>query len=88
MANDLIDYYGTECPHCIEMFPLIEKLEKELKVKVIKKEVWHDEKNATELKKADTIGCGGVPFFINKKTGKQLCGAVTYDKLKAWAQGK
>ncbi len=41
--SHLKNYYGTECPHCERMMPLIEKLEKELGVTVDKKEVWHDE---------------------------------------------
>ena len=86
--GDLIDFYGTECSHCKDMDPLVAKLEKELGVKVEKVEVWHNSKNAALLKSVDTINCGGVPFFFNKKTKKGICGSVTYEKLKAWAQGK
>ena len=86
--GDLIGFYGTECPHCKEMDPLIEKLEKELGVKVKKLEVWHNSVNAKLLKKIDTINCDGVPFFFNENTGQALCGAVPYEKLKKWALGK
>ena len=86
--GDLVDYYGTECPHCTRMDPLVAQLEKELKVKVEKKEVWHNSKNAAELTKIDGGRCGGVPFFWNKKTKKFICGAVSFATLKAWAQGK
>ena len=86
--TDLIEYYGTECVHCVEMAPLIEKLEKELKVKVHKKEVWHDSKNQEEFIKIAEGKCPGVPFFINKKTGKFICGGTSFDKLKEWAEGK
>lgn len=84
--GNLVDYYGTECPHCRTMDPLVKKLEKELKVKVDKKEVWHNAKNQQEMLKVNPGG--GVPFFYNKKTGKSILGAVPYAKLKAWAQGK
>jgi len=67
------------------MDPLIEKLEKEEKVKVEKLEVWHNEKNAQTLKKLDDGSCGGVPFFFNEKTKKSLCGEVSYKVLKDWA---
>lgn len=86
--GDLIQFYGTECVHCHEMNPLVERLEKELGAKVKKVEVWHNSKNAEWLRKVDKIGCGGVPFFYNENTGKALCGAVGYETLKRWALGE
>ena len=88
VAEYLLDFYGSECPHCIEMDPLIDRLEKEEGVKVKKVEVWHNDKNAQLWKKTDNGKCGGVPFFHNEKSGKRICGAVPYPKLKAWALGK
>ena len=87
MAERLLLFYGTECTHCHDMFPLVEKLEKELKVKVEKRECWHNAKNAALLEKLDKGECGGVPFFYNEKTKKSICGAVDYAILKKWAQG-
>ncbi len=81
----LLMFYGTECPHCHTMMPLVDKLEKEAKVKVARLEVWHDAKNADLLQKADRGFCGGVPFFYNEKTKKWICGSASYEKLKAWA---
>ncbi len=83
--GDLIEYYGEECPHCKAMRPLIEKLESELGVKVVKKEVWHNEANANEMMKVGQNKCVGVPFLYNKRTGKYICGSATYERLKAWA---
>ncbi|MBS3083804.1 hypothetical protein J4423_03300 [Candidatus Pacearchaeota archaeon] len=83
----LYDFYGTECVHCHEMTPLVEKLEKEEKVKVERLEVWHNAANAKKLQEFDKGRCGGVPFFYNDKTGKFICGSTTYDKLKEWAKG-
>ncbi len=85
---ELIDFYGTECPHCIRMMPKIERLEKELNVKVKRMEVWHNEENAKVLEKYDDGSCGGVPYFYNTKTKKSLCGEVSYEELKAWATGE
>jgi len=34
----LIDFYGKECPHCVTMMPLVEKLEKEAGLEVEKYE--------------------------------------------------
>jgi len=86
--SNLLEFYGTECVHCNEMKPLVERLEKEEKVKVTKLEVWHNAGNAKILEEYDQGICGGVPFFYNKKTGKALCGATSYESLKEWALGK
>ncbi len=86
--DELLEFYGTECPHCIEMVPLIEKLEKEEGVAVRKLEVWHNEENSRLFQKIDDGRCGGVPFFMNMKTGKFICGSTDYKTLKKWATGK
>ena len=86
--GELLMFYGTECPFCHKMDPLVEKLEKEEGVKIKKLEAWHNSKNAKLLAEKDTIGCGGVPFFFNENSGKGLCGAVPYETFKKWALGK
>jgi hypothetical protein len=65
-------------------------MENETGKKVKRVEVWHNAENAKTMQKFDPNGekCGGVPFFINTKTGKFICGAASYEKLKAWALGK
>ena len=83
----LIMFYGTECKHCHAMIPVVEKLEKEEKVKIERIETWHNSKNEALRKKYDD-GCGGVPFFCNEKTKKTICGEVPYSKLKEWAIGR
>lgn len=88
MADELLDFYGTECVHCREMDPLVEKLEKEQDITVKKIEVWHNSKNAELMRQYDKGYCGGVPFFYNTKTGKWICGSTSYEKLKAWALGE
>jgi thiol-disulfide isomerase/thioredoxin len=85
---DLIEFYGTECKHCNDMKPLVERLEQELNIKLKKLETWHNEANMKKLQELDQGKCGGVPFFINTKSGKFICGSTTYEKLKAWAEGK
>ena len=84
----LIFFTGSECPHCHDSLPLIAKLEKEEKIKIITLEVWHDAKNASILEKIDNGKCGGVPFFYNTKTKKWLCGSCDYPIFKKWALGK
>ena len=81
----LINFYGTECPHCENMKPLIEQLKRETGAFIEEREVWHDEKNAAILKKYDKGVCGGVPYFYNTETGKSICGEATIEELKEWA---
>lgn len=87
MAQDLIEFYGTECIHCREMEPLIERLEKEEGLKIERLEVWHNTENLNKMRELDKGYCGGVPFFYNKKTGKWICGSTSYEKFKEWAIG-
>lgn len=81
----LIDFYGKECPHCIKMMPLVDRLEKEAGIKVERLEVWHNAENAKKLEEYDNGQCGGVPFFINTDTGNMICGEAPYEELKKWA---
>ena len=88
LPSNLLFFYGTECPHCHDMFPFIDKLEEEEKIKFAMLEVWHNSKNAAILEKMDQGFCGGVPFSFNTKTKKWICGAVDYETFKEWAIGK
>jgi thiol-disulfide isomerase/thioredoxin len=88
----LIMFSGTECSHCKEMYPLVDDLEKETGVNVTRLEVWHNAEHAKLLEEYDNDGqgnkvCGGIPFFVNEKTGKKICGNTTIEKLKEWATG-
>lgn len=84
----LLEFYGTECPHCERMHELVERLEKEEGVKVERIEVWHDKENEKRFMEFDKGKCGGVPFFYNTKTNKWICGEESYDILKKWALGE
>ena len=84
---DLLEFYGTECKHCNEMRPMIERLEKEIGKEFTKIEIWHNEANMKIYEEVDKGRCGGVPFFFNKKTGKFICGPATFEQLKDWAMG-
>ncbi len=85
VKSHLIMFTGTECDHCHEMDPFVDKLEKETGVSVDRLEVWHNAENAKFLRELDKDFCGGIPFFYNTKSGKWLCGGAEYDELKAWA---
>ena len=85
---NLIDFYGTECVHCREVDPLLERLKEEEGIEVTRLEVWHNMKNAEILQELDQGKCGGVPFLYNKSSRKWICGVPTYEKLVSWAKGK
>lgn len=84
----LLEFYGRECPHCLKMKQLVDRLEKELGAEVEAYEVWHNEENAKKMQEYDKDLCGGVPFFFNTQTGDFVCGATSYEELKKWALGK
>ncbi len=84
--SHLLEFYGTECPHCVNMHELVERLQKEEKVTVDAIEVWHNKENEKRFLEIDKDQCGGVPFFYNEKNKKWLCGDVSYEELKAWAK--
>jgi len=87
--SHLLEFYGTECPHCVDMHALVEKLEKEEGLKVEALEVWHNEGNEKRLLEIDNGElCGGVPFFYNTETKKFICGESDYETLKKWAKGE
>lgn len=87
--QELLFFYGTECPHCIRMEKHVDKLVKE-GYTIRKIEIWHNEENSKLLEKLDCEDepCGGVPFFLNQKTGKTVCGEVKFEELKKWAEGE
>ena len=82
----LLEFYGEECPHCIKMKPLVERLEKEENAKILKYEVWHNEENVKKMEEYDKGLCGGVPFFFNTENGKYICGSTDYEEFKSWAR--
>lgn len=86
--SNLLEFYGKECPHCVRMELLMERLEKEEGLQLKRYEVWHNKENAVKMKQYDKNFCGGVPFFINTKSGQWICGEASYEEFKNWAIGK
>jgi thiol-disulfide isomerase/thioredoxin len=88
----IIMYHGAECPHCHRMMPIVAKVEKETGFKFDKKEVWHDEKNADEMRKHKKLiapACGGdlgTPAFYSTKTHKVICGEMEYEPFLEWVK--
>ncbi|PIR69850.1 MAG: hypothetical protein COU47_00210 [Candidatus Niyogibacteria bacterium CG10_big_fil_rev_8_21_14_0_10_46_36] len=84
----LLEFYGNECPHCVRMAPLVERLKQEEGITVEQFEVWHDDDNSIKMDEYDTGLCGGVPFFFNTETKEFICGSTSYEDLCAWAKGE
>ncbi|MCS6956365.1 MAG: hypothetical protein N2593_02225 [Patescibacteria group bacterium] len=63
-------YYGETCPHCKDVQKWMNENKVEQKIKIEKKEVWNNQKNAQELNKvAENCGLNissiGVPFLYS-----------------------
>jgi thiol-disulfide isomerase/thioredoxin len=89
----LIWFLGKECPHCAKLRPMVEAFKESEGMEIVELEVWHSEDNANLLRnygEAIAEACGGdlgVPSFYNERTGKAICGNITPEKLRKWAQG-
>ena len=62
--SHLLEFYGEECPHCLDMHKLVVKLEKGKGIKVETLEVWHNEENEKRLLELDKDLCRGYRFSI------------------------
>lgn len=83
-----LEFYGEDCPHCVTMKPLVERLEKEIGVTVEKYEVWNNDDNAKKMAEIDRGLCGGVPFFYNTDTKDFICGSCDEAQMRAFLSKK
>jgi glutaredoxin len=73
LVTGTVYYYGAECPHCKAIGEFIDANKIAEKVQFVKKEVWHDKANQTEMMQAakqcnlDTKSLG-VPFVFDNGT--------------------
>lgn len=86
--SHLLEFYGEECPHCMEMKKVVKKLEENEGLKIESLEVWHNEENLKKMEGLDQDRCGGVPYFYNTETNKWICGEAELPELTDWALGK
>lgn len=93
--REIIFFHGQDCPHCARMRPVVDKLEKELKIKIKRLEVWYNEKNADIMRKYSKIiaeasddGTLGVPAFVDVKNNECLIGEQDEKDLKKWLTEK
>lgn len=85
----IVYYYGAECPHCKDVQDFIDQNGIAEKVHFVKKETWHNPKNASEMEARAKV-CGvqpegmGVPFVFSE--GKCMIGtpdAIAFFKQAA-----
>jgi len=87
--KDLLFFYGLDCPQCLEAEEIVNDLINE-GFDIQKLEVWYNEENDHLLEELDSGEncCDGIPFFLNKKTAKRICGNASEKEIRMWAEGK
>ncbi|TSD02303.1 MAG: Uncharacterized protein Athens071425_51 [Parcubacteria group bacterium Athens0714_25] len=83
-SDEIIYYYGEECPHCKDVLKFLEENKIAEKVNFQKKEVWNDEANSNEMmEKVSECGLDpksvGVPFLYAE--GKCLIGTPKVEEF-------
>lgn len=84
----LLEFVTDGSDHCLQMEPVVQRLEKDLRTKVRKINI---SRKQDFVKLYDCVGgneCGTVPFFYNRRTAQAICGPTPYQNLKNLAMGK
>ncbi|MFA5993985.1 MAG: hypothetical protein WC823_03430 [Parcubacteria group bacterium] len=90
IKNDIVLFYGKECPHCQDLDAFIKKNNIAEKVNFDSLEVWHNKANSNiMLNKAEECGFAkdqlGVPFL--SANGKCFIGGPAVEKFFTQAAG-
>lgn len=83
----MLEFVTEGSDHCTQMEPVVQRLEKDLRIKVRKINI---SKRQDFVKLYDCVGgneCGTVPFFYNRRTAQAVCGPTPYQNLKKLATG-
>lgn len=83
----VLEFISDGSDYCIQMEPVVQRLEKDLGIKVRKINI---SKRQDFVKLYDCVGgneCGTVPFFYNRRTAQAICGPTPYQNLKKLATG-
>lgn len=78
----LLEFVTDDNDHCIQMEPVVQRLEKDLSTKVRRINIG---RRADLTMLFDTVGgneCGNVPYFYNRRTAQAICGATPYRNLR------
>jgi thiol-disulfide isomerase/thioredoxin len=84
---EVIEFYGSECPHCQRMIPIVEEVENETGIKFTRLEIWHNSTNQGIFQSYSSSiqrDCGMliVPTFTIPKANKSICGEQSGSDLK------
>ena len=66
--TDLFVFIGTDCPHCVSMIPLLEKLHCEEHVTYTVYDIWANETDYRLYENITNNSCDGIPVFYNTHT--------------------
>ncbi|KAL8273146.1 hypothetical protein Esti_002904 [Eimeria stiedai] len=80
----LLAFVGEGCKYCERMAGSLRLVEEQTGERVLRLEVW---RNALNFERLDRGRCGGLPFFINLKSLRFVCGATSPRNLLHWAVG-
>ena len=92
--REILFFHGQDCPHCAVMRPIVDRVEKKIKCRITRLEVWYNEKNAEKMRKYAKIiqeasgGEFGVPAFVDVKNNEALCGEQDEEDLQKWLMKK
>jgi predicted bacteriocin transport accessory protein len=88
----VIEFYGAECPHCKNMFPIVSQVENETGIKFTRLEIWYNSTNQNVFQSYSSSiqrDCGllGVPTFTviganNSSVSTSRCGDMIESDLK------
>ncbi|AFZ80701.1 hypothetical protein BEWA_001080 [Theileria equi strain WA] len=84
----LLAFHSEDCDFCKDMDVVIDKVVKDCKVHIDKFYVSNEDHYRLFLKLDKRTKCGGLPFYYNMVTHRHICGATTYQNLRAWAENR
>ena len=83
----LLEFHTDNLEHAAQMEPVLKRLERELKTKVRRLNIYRKRDLYTVLEQIGHDECGQLPFYYNRRTGQAICGPTTYMNLKRWGMG-
>lgn len=83
----LLEFHTDNCDHCIQMEPVLRRLEDDLDTKIFRINVGHKREFVDLLQFIGHDEFGGFPFYYNRRTCQAIGGATAYANLKKWAVG-
>ena len=83
-----IEFYGSECPYCKDIAPIVMQVENEMGMQFYKLDLMNNTSNQqlfltyNSSFQRDCNGSMVIPTFVSLKTRKALCGVVDKETLE------